>query len=86
MDTRTTETKMDDIELINRFGSWVRVQVAFYDFIFQYALELCPKHSAEAMLRGWADGKDPYEDAISAIEGTFKSFDDAWMEFNQTFD
>lgn len=77
---------MDDKKLVKRFGSWVRVQVAFYDFIFSEALEICPKHSQEAMLRGFADGKDPYEDAVKAIEGKFNSFNDAWVAFNKSLD
>jgi len=75
---------MDDIKLITKFGSWVRVQVAFYDFIFEQALELCPKHATEAMLQGFSDGKDPYEDAVKAIEGKFTSFNEAWAAFNKS--
>ena len=75
---------MDNVELIQKFGSWVRVQVAFYDFIFLYALEMCPGHTNEAMIQGFADGKGPYEDAVKAIEGAFKSFDDAWQAFRHS--
>ncbi len=74
---------MDDLKLIGKFGSWVRVQVAFYDFIFQEALEMCAQHTKETMIEGFADGQDPYEDAVKAIEGKFKSFGDAWAAFNK---
>ena len=75
---------MDDQKLIEKFGSWVRVQVAFYDFIFQQALEMCAHHTNESMIQGFSDGEDPYEDAVKAIEGKFKSFDNAWAAFNQS--
>ena len=75
---------MDDSKLIEIFGSWVRVQVAFYGFIFQQALEMCPHHTNETMRQGFSDGENPYEDAVKAIEGKFKSFKDAWMAFNES--
>lgn len=77
---------MDDQKLIEKFGSWVRVQVAFYDFIFQQALEMCVHHTNEAMLQGFSDGEDPYEDAVKAIEGKFSSFNDAWAAFNKSLE
>jgi len=75
--------KMDNAELVIRFGSWVRVQVAFYDFIFQQALELCPSHVTEALIAGFADGEDPYENAVKAIESKFNSFKEAWTAFKR---
>jgi hypothetical protein len=76
-----SEMCFDDDILIKKYGSWVRVQVAFYDFIFQEALKLCPQHAKESFLEGFADGKDPYEDAVKAIEKRFKSFADAMTKF-----
>ncbi len=73
---------MDDKKLVEKFGSWVRVQVAFYDFIFLRGTEMCPRHANEAMMQGFADGKDPYEDAVRAIESKFGTFDEAWISFN----
>ncbi len=67
--------------LIKSYGSWVRVIVAFYDFLFVTALKMCPKHTTEAFLHGFAEGKDPYEDAIGAIEKRFENFADAWVAF-----
>lgn len=74
---------MDDQKLIEKYGSWVRVQVAFYDFIFEQALGLCQKHTTEEMIKNFNDGDDPYEDAIKAIEKKFNSFNEAWTEFNK---
>lgn len=77
---------MDDEKLVKHFGSWVRVQVAFYDYIFQAALELCPQHAMEEMARNFRDGANPYEDAIKAIETKFGTFKTAWMAFLDTID
>lgn len=69
------------MRLVICFGSWTRVQVAFYDFIFGSALEMCPHHSNQAMMQGFLEGSDPYEDAVQAINKKFKTFEDAWSAF-----
>ena len=74
---------MDNEKLIAKFGSWVRVQVAFYHFIFQTALEMCPHHTNQSMIEGFSDGEDPYESAVLAIETHFSSFEEAWKAFNK---
>lgn len=77
----------DDPRLVAKFGSWARVQVAFYDFIFQAALELCPEHFRLEAIKdavttdGFADGNDYYERAVTTIGQKFKSSDDAWHAF-----
>jgi uncharacterized protein (DUF885 family) len=78
--------RFNDPVLIKKYGSWVRVQVAFYDFIFQEALKLCPNHFREkayeeAMTGGFADGEDFYERSIKAIKKHFKTPDEAWQLF-----
>lgn len=76
----------DSLELTDEYGSWVRVIVKFYDFIFQRASALCPKHWNEQAIKeiaegGFADGEDFYEKNIKAIEQIFPTFESAWEEF-----
>ena len=73
-------------KLVSRFGSWPRVQVAFYDFIFQVGCNMCPKHfretaKAEALSGKFAEGEDLYERTVSNIEEIFKNPDEAWKAF-----
>lgn len=78
----------DNPKLIEKFGSWIEVQVAFYDFIFMEASEMCPecfrKQAIENVMDGkFADGEDIYEQSIKAIEKTWESFDLAWQAFKE---
>ena len=73
--------ELDEKKLIEKFGSWVRVQVAFYDFIFQSAMSMCPEHTTEMMVKGFADGDNPYEDCVKVIEKKFPTPMVAWIEF-----
>jgi len=75
---------MDDERLVEKFGSWVRVQVAFYDFMFEQSLDTCATCVNETMIKGFADGMDPYEDAIISIEQNLPSFNEAWKAFNES--
>lgn len=75
---------MNDKQLVAHFGSWVRVQVAFYDYIFQAALELCPQHAMEKMAQNFRDGTNSYEDAVKAIEKKFGTFKEAWAAFRDS--
>ena len=73
-------------QLINKYGSWVRVQVAFYDFIFEKGIELCPTHFRLTLVQkiitgGFADGEDLYERSVKKIEQIFPSFELAWKAF-----
>jgi len=77
-----------DEKLVKKYGSWVKVQVAFYDFLFETGSELCAEHfreqsvAAEILLDGaWADGNPIYEKTIAAIENCLDSPVDAWTEF-----
>ena len=73
-------------ELLLKHGTWVRVQLAFYDFIFLDAINLCPTHfreevKIEGMAGEFADGSDLYERSVKVIEGKFKNPDEAWAAF-----
>lgn len=73
--------------LISKYGSWVRVQVAFYDFIFKRGTSLCPTHFNRAFVSAaisggrFGDGDDLYETTIKAIEEIFPVDGAAWVEF-----
>lgn len=75
----------DNKELIKKYGSWIKVQVAFYDFIFQQASELCPEcfknKAIEEISEGFADGEFIYEKSIKAIKKLYPTFEDAWKDF-----
>lgn len=79
-----------DPELVSKYGSWIRVQVAFYDFLFTTAMQVCSKHGNQALIADaqeraaageWADGGDLYEDTIRLIELTYASPEEAWRAF-----
>jgi hypothetical protein len=77
-----------DPTLVDKYGSWMRVQVAFYDFLFATALAMSPtlwKQEAEATLTaaraGFGDGLDFYEVSVKAIEEHWESPEAAWQEF-----
>ena len=79
------EGLFDDPLLVAKYGSWVRVQVAFYDFIFKKAISLCPKHfndkAFEEICGGFAEGENLYEQSVKSIEIVFSSFAVAWKTF-----
>ena len=73
-------------KLLNRFGAWMRVQAAFYDFLFSQVTSpsLGPQNYTDYVLRGWfpeTDETDLYEETITAIEQKFPTFQDAWTAF-----
>ena len=60
-----TKMEMFDLpELTEKYGSWVRVQVEFYDYLFKIGMNLCPTHWKEMSLREavdqFSDGEDFY--------------------------
>lgn len=65
-------------ELIAKYGNWVKVQVAFYDFIFEESTKLCCRHFNEKSFR---DGVEYYDKTVDHIKGKFPNFEDAWREF-----
>jgi len=76
----------DNKKLIEKFGSWVRVQVEFYDFLFETANEVCAtcfnQNAVSAVVNNqFSDGEDFYETAVKAIENHFDTFDNAWQGF-----
>lgn len=79
-------------KLVDKYGSWVRVQVAFYDFIFQSGTDLCGTHfnqvvsseiieAAASGERAWGDGAPLYERTVKNIERAFATPEDAWQAF-----
>ena len=68
----------NDPTLVKKYGSWIKVQVAFYDFLFVYSQDLCPHHFNEMTFKS---AHDFYEIAIEHIEDCFESADDAWNKF-----
>lgn len=78
--------------LVSIYGSWMRVQVAFYDFLFKSAMNLCAKHWNElafeeamtTLKEEFNDGGDMYERSIKAIMNLYQKPDDAWHAFLET--
>lgn len=75
-----------NINLVAKYGTWVKVQVAFYDFIFQESINMCPEHFREKAMQemcdgGFADGEDIYEASVRQIEGMFNTPGKAWEAF-----
>lgn len=73
-------------KLIEKYGSWMRVQVAFYDFLFTTALNVCPGHFNELARASveegsFADGEEFYETQVKAITEQFPKQSDAWDKF-----
>ena len=78
----------NDPKLVSKYGSWVRVQVEFFDFLFLQALELCPKHFKEKLVDGLAfdefqDGADFYEQQVKSLERYWGEPTQAWEEFKR---
>lgn len=72
----------NDPKLIKKFGSWMQVQVAFYDFLFMTANKICGQHFNEKLGFGsFSDGNDFYEACIQAILEHFESANNAWNQF-----
>lgn len=79
----TSQINFSDPTLVAKHGSWVRVQVAFYDFLFEYSLGICAGHFNEALtsVDGFSDGAAMYEHSIEQIEQVLLSPEQAWTEF-----
>ena len=69
--------------LLQKYGSWIRVQVAFYDFLFMkgYPNLNSISEGKEEMMMDFADGKDPYEKPVRALEKLYNNPNEAWTEF-----
>lgn len=74
-----------DPQLISIYGCWIRVQVAFYDFLFESSIdhdaETLRRISREAMESGLIDGEELYENFVTKIGLRFQSPQQAWDEF-----
>jgi hypothetical protein len=85
IDYMKTWRMFDDEILIKKYGSWIKAQVAFYDFIFQEATNLCIGCFKDKCLQeisdGFKDGEFIYEKSIEAIKKMFPTFKKAWDEF-----
>lgn len=72
--------------LVKKYGSWVRVQVAFYDFLFEKASGMCASCFTGTAIDNvaahqWADGCRFYELTIKKLEEIFATPDEAWQSF-----
>lgn len=80
-----TQLPFEDVNLVEKYGSWVRVQVAFYDFIFKAGTQLCAKHwkglAIEEAYGQFADGGGIYERSVKGIERAFPDARSAWEAF-----
>ena len=61
--------------LLDKYGSWMAAQVAFYDYLFISATEVCP-----ACFNAIASGKD-YEETIDVINKLFPTQEEAFSCF-----
>jgi hypothetical protein len=77
-------------KLVERYGSWVRVQVAFYDFIFEEGMGMCAACANPILIEdaqrevaeeGWHDDGPVFRMVVSEIEKSFKSPEEAWKRF-----
>lgn len=76
----------NNAELVEKYGSWVRVQVEFYDFLFASASEMCAQDFRDQANKsfqngGFADGCDFYETVISKLENLMETPEQAWEQF-----
>ena len=72
-------------KLLHKYGSWARVQVAFYDFIFRQGSGMCSgcfkDKALSEVLEGFCDGGGVYEETVKAIEKIYPNPQDAWCAF-----
>ena len=72
----------DNAELVEKYGSWIRVQVAFYDFMFMTASQTCAEcfnHTAQ-----FAEGADFYEYTVKQIHESWPTAEAAWAAFRES--
>ncbi len=79
------EPFFDNTQLIQKHGDWMRIQVAFYDFLFATALEMCPSCfnniGLQEVIQGWNDDDNIYQCSVEAIVRKYPTFQDAWEAF-----
>lgn len=68
----------NDKRLIEIHGDWVRVQVAFYDFLFTTATNVCPSCFNEKIFK---EGSPTYDNFIYIINEYFPDQNNAWFAF-----
>lgn len=69
-------------DLINIHGNWVRVQVAFYDFLMKCALGKPDVNAEDVMM--FMNENDGYESLIERALDTFETPEVAWLCFLNT--
>ena len=68
--------------LVKHFGTWMKVQVAFYDFLFISASNLCPAHWNEELgMKNMTDGEAFYDNTTDTIARNFPTSTEAWQKF-----
>ena len=68
----------NDGRIVKKYPSWIKAQVAFYDFIFSKASQHCAScFNASA----FADGNRFYEEAVKKIQELYPTPADAWNDF-----
>lgn len=74
--------------LIEKFGTWVKVMIAFYDFVWQKAAEAKPELAQRAAdqtsplaLDDFAFGSPFFEQSVLSAAEVFPTMDDAWSAF-----
>jgi hypothetical protein len=71
----------DAASLVEKYGSPIRVQVAFYDFLFEKALNKPVHGFALETIKSFEEGGDFYESTVKKIEELYPSLTTAWEEF-----
>jgi hypothetical protein len=70
-----------DKELVKKYGTWMKVQVAFYDHLFAAATEGMPAREFNQLR--WREGNVIYEKAIAKVVRRFKTADEAFAMFRE---
>lgn len=78
---RSRSLDFSDTLLVEKFGTWFRVQVAFYDFLFTSSMTICTHHCNEVIASDFAEAGDAYNRMRAAIEKKYPTMVDAWRAF-----
>lgn len=70
-------------DLVNKYGSWVRVQAKFYEFLFKHALDLSPEEFNRKYLEesNRVESENFCETSIRTIEQLLSTPEEAWKLF-----
>ena len=67
--------------LVEKYGTWFRVQVAFYDFIFESSFDADASTCNQAIAEDFAESSDPYKRMRDAVEAKYKTMEESWDAF-----